>query len=602
MMREAYNERYSIFGFVLFLLGVIMYFTIVYHFVEPINFLNDPYKILVALLTSLMVITLSSVYLSYYQKEKVLGLGAALFLITVISLIYMLLVEINLAYITVIELLFLLSITLLSLSKTWIDVDEHLFNRVRSFGIATKSLSFNLAIIWIINKLITLSIVSKIFINQDTLLAVIFFVYIMGSVIESFGVGYRVSYISSLKSGLTSLFTSSFIVLIVSYILMGLNLVGPNWSFYHDKLLSLVLISLAISILAYILLPTIEHPVGRKTFFSIKKISTGEDEVLVARKNGELDLTDDVTLLIESNSVVAPLKNEEWSGAYVIGGGTYSINTKSGKISGSFDKLWIVWRENNFWNEMIEELALVPASHIDIVNLGFVNKTALLDFVTKEVKRIQELIKEKKKSATHIKLPFLEIYDGPDKEIVKIGPLVVYESDKETYVSVGPMKILQEKKGKKSPERLAQLYVGIRDPSRGEILVKIAGDSLSVTTNEVKIESSTDFLKVVKGDNVVKKEGLLISVALSSGLSIKAEKNSYAKLTKNGTVVKADIDGRIKIIRKDKIYKIVDKALAEKIIDKIYNTAEKILERMTRWEEVKEVKELISFLDKIIKD
>ncbi|MGQ4891883.1 MAG: hypothetical protein ACP6IP_05250 [Candidatus Njordarchaeia archaeon] len=559
---------------------------------------------------SLSMIIVSSVYFSIDTGEKIVHLGGFFFLISFLLMLYTRIIG-EVAHLELIgEIILLLSLAFLMFQSTVMSyAGIQLFNDYNRLGRSLKGLASVLALIWIIDKIIHLTIINIIFLNSDFLLINLMTAYIMGSTIESFGTAIETGgVLSGIKSALISAFTSSLIMVILSYIVMMLGLTSPAWNIYHNKLIYSMLILLVGAIIAYLIMPSFEVEKPWKKWEAVVKRSHGKTEerrIFVARKNGEIDLTDNVTILVDSGSIVVPFGTEEdANGVYIIGGGTYSVTTDVGKYTGSFDRLWLLWKETSLWSDIFDELKLTKAAHINVAQSGFISGEALLEFVNKEQGKILDKIsKKEKRETTYIKLPFIEIYDGPDKEFVKVGPFVVYESGGASFIKIGPWKMVDETESGKEKRVKAKVYLGVHDTVRGEILFTVSENRVDLTFDDTKIKVAPDLLKIVRGQNIFTKRGKSIKVVLSNGLVLSAEKGKHAKLVRNITVVKASIDGSVRVVKGGKaVYKIVDIDVAEKVINKIYETGERMIKRALQAESKDEVKDLISFLDKLVRD
>ena len=600
-------------GILLFTLGFAIYIyvsALILGFL-PVNVVvaqNDVYMLEVL---SLFLMLTSSIYLSIGTGEKIVHLGGFFFVISILVILYAKIVSGGPHLELVGEMLLLLSITFLMFQSTLMNyAGSQLLNDYNRFGKSLKGLASVLALVWIIDKIISLSLVNIAFLNADFLLINLMIIYILGSTVVSFGTAVEMGgTLSGVKSAVIGAFTSTLIMVILSYIVMLLGLTSATWSYYHSKLIYSMLILLVGAIIAYLIMPSFEMEKPWKKWEEIMgkpPIGSEGENVFVARKNGEIDLTDNVTILVDSGSIIVPLGNEEdqTNGIYIIGGGTYSVATDAGKYSGSFDKLWLLWKETNLWNEISEELKLARAAHINVAQSGFISEGALLEFVDKERERILNKISKKESTeTTYIRLPFIEIYDGPDKEFVKVGPFVVYESGGKSLIKIGPWKIVDESEEDVEKRYPAKAYLGVHDPVRGEIQFTISENHVSLSFGDTVMSVSSDSLKIVKGQNVFVKRGELVKVTLSNGLVISAEKNKRAKLVRNSTVVKASIDGTVKVVKGGRsVYKIIDVDVARKVIDKIYETGEKMIKSAIQAESKDEVKDLINYLDKLIKD
>ncbi len=572
------------------------------------------------LVISVISILGSSVYLSFDLKQKIANLGGVLFFVSFLMMIYSLAMSQSYELNIVSEMLFLLSLLLIIGQSNVVAPftgEEHINGE--SFGRVLKGSSLAFALIWILNKIVNLVIINVYFLNQDILLASVMGLYIIGSSIESFSLATSTGGIlSGIRSSFFSAFTASLMMVVLSYILMGVRFTSPTWQFYHGKLLYITLVLFIGSIILYLISPTLGKEYVRKSFskkFSKIEVVSDRHEIYVARRNGELDLTDNFTALVDSGSIIVPIKTEgdKINGLYILGGGTYKVITDVGKYSGGFDRLWMLWDNADLWGDIEKELKLTTAGQINIAQAGFLSGRALLDFVEKEIERIKYKMEKKKKSeVTHIKLPFIEIYEGPDKEMVKIGPLVVYESDKLEYVNIGPWRIVEERKTSLGSKRSARRYqkvkggpklkIGIHDTVRGEISITVGESGLELVTKSEAMKIAPGYLKVVRGEDVLTKSDDAISIKLSDGLILKAERGKFAKLVRNGNIVKVDSSGEIKVIKAGKVIKSYDPDLALRIIDRIYETGEKLLRKAMHFEGKEEITELVSYLDRLIKE
>ena len=606
-----------ILGYLMILVGLLFYFSLIgsilgYNIVG-FQGLIEYADLFTLTVLSIVVISLSTAFLSYEDHRKISSLGGFLFIVSALLYLVNYISGWNKQFQVLIDSLLLMGIVFIAVSAgirgLWFKAfygPKHIGateNLVYKMGTAFKAFSSALAIYWVIYKLLNSDLVSIVFGGGDYILITAFVGYIIGSALESYGGTSPISgAFSGIRSGLTSAFGTSLMLVILSYILMLLGLVSEQWYFLHEKLIYTTLVLFAGTVIAYLMLPGGEVDHFIKTLDRSKKINN----IFVARRNGELDFSDDFSVLVESGALVSKLEfdnDEKYKGAYILGYGVYNIKTPFGKLSGSFDKLWIISKED-YWTEIDDSLELSTAGYINLEDFGFLNREAFFDFLKNEEERIIRLISKVKKGATYIKFPFLEIYDGGDKEYVKIGPLTIAETDKSTYISIGPFKIVDEnvKALKKfSSKKDAKIVVGLNDKDKGELIIKVFDTHVELVSDKEKIDANQSEIKITGENSVATYSGDEIKV-VKGNLTLKAKKGEYAKLVSGSNIVSANLEGDIKIIRGGKVIKIKDKELAHKVIDKIYNTGIKLLEKRFEVEQRDEVSDLLEYLDKLIKD
>ncbi len=614
-MNVATKFKYKFVGYALMVLGLLTYFAVVLKMIKGeivpfINIVGENSFILVVV--SLILISVTVAFFPYGYYNKLSGLGGFLFLVSILLMVVNHLAKYNIELALLSESLMLLGIAFISVSaslrRTYYGsiIEPKEFKAIDTItsktGSGFKSLSSTLAIYWVINKLIAMAFVNMIFISEDYLLFTAFTSYIIGSALESYGATYPISgHFSGIKSGLASAFGSALVLVILSYILMWLNLVSSNWLVLHDRLVYTTFVLLAGTIIAYLMFPggELKHLIRSYTE------ERGTSEVInVSRKNGELDISDNLSIFVESGSLVSKFSLDEgdkkYEGVYITGYGVYTLKSTLGKINGSFDKVWLVWEKGDYWKEIVDTLGLTKAGYVNLEEFGFLSKEAYFDFLKSETKRISSLLGGLKKESTYIKLPFLEIYDGADKEYVKVGPLTIIETDKTSYISFGPFKIVDSSVKKLTKKKEPLMLVGVNDRDRGELIIKVYEDRVTIANKDEQLEVGDERLRVVKGSTVLSYSDDEVKVVLDN-LIIKAKKDEYAKLVSGKNVIKADKSGYVKIYRDGKVIKLNDRSIAMKVIDKIYTTGLSIIKNRFTYEQKDEISSLLSYLDKLIK-
>ncbi len=614
-MNAVSKFKYKFVGYAAMFIGLITYFAVILrmiggNIVPFIQFIGENSAVLVVI--SLILVSATVAFFPYEYYNKLSGFGGFLFLVSILLVVVNHIAKYNFELALLSESLMLIGIAFISVSASLRRIYYSSIIEPKGFkaidtimskiGSSFKSLSSTLAIFWVINKLLTMTFVNMIFISEDYLLFTAFTSYIIGSALESYGATYPISgHFSSIKSGLASAFGSTLVLVILSYILMWLNLVSSSWIVLHDRLVYTAFVLLAGTIIAYLMFPggELKHLIKS---YTEEKVAT--EMINVSRKNGELDVSDNLSIFVESGSLVSKFSLDEgdkkYEGVYITGYGVYTLKSALGKINGSFDKVWLIWEKGDYWKEIVETLGLTKAGYVNLEEFGFLSREAYFDFLKSETRRIGSLLGGLKKQSTYIKLPFLEVYDGADKEYVKVGPLTIIETDKTSYISFGPFKIVDSSVKKLTKKKEPLMLVGVNDRDRGELIIKVYEDRVAISNKNEQLEVGDERLRVVKGSTILSYSDDEVRVVLDN-LVIKAKKGEYAKLVSGKNVIKADSSGYVKIYRDGKVIKLNDKSIAVKIIDKIYTTGLKVIKNRFAFEQRDEISSLLSYLDKLIK-
>ncbi len=520
-------------------------------------------------------------------RKIVQYLSAVVLLTSIMSLISLrlgFLTSILSPYTELLIILFISGMTTL-LASQW-DHEKEIEAQIRGrqifIGKAVKSLATSLAILWFLLKLNLFSWVPPMFESVDGTLGVGLVLYIVGSGIESIN---AVSASSAVRGFFSGLAISSILILILSYILMIINLVSGDWNLYHSAFINLTLVSIVMAVIIHLVLP---HGVSPQ---KLGRVNAKKLKLRIMLRDESVNIGDRVTIMVPRETLVIPFTTGEFRGLYFRGPLRYEASVDFKNIAGRASEIVIVARKKGF-EEIFENSDELEREDFIYMGLDLNEVANSINTMLKEIGKEEE-------EKTIVEMPMLKIREGKDFDYVKVGPVVVYDSPEGSLVKVGPLKIVEG--GKISPPAMRYTYVVINDAERG--LIRIGGDrdSLWIRTRREFIEVSNRYkmLKTKGKKIVIRGEKKILKI---NGTTLILHGNRRAIIKKPDRKIVADtVTGTVIIESPGKGKKVIrdrDQALAT--IKRVNETISKVLETTVREPEISEVKDLISYLDRLL--
>ena len=520
-------------------------------------------------------------------RKIVQYLSAVVLLISIMSLILLrlgFLTSILSPYTELLTILFISGMTAL-LASQW-DHEKEIEAQIRGrqifIGKAVKSLATSLAILWFLLKLNLFSWVPPMFESVDGTLGVGLVLYIVGSGIESIN---AVSASSAVRGFFSGLAISSILILILSYILMIINLVSGDWNLYHSAFINLTLVSIVMAVIIHLVLP---HGVSPQ---KLGRVNAKKLKLRIMLRDESINIGDRVAIMVPRETLVIPFTTGEFRGLYFRGPLRYEASVDFKNITGRASEIVIVTRKKGF-EEIFENSDELGREDFIYMGLDLNEVANSINTMLKEIGKEEE-------EKTIVEMPMLKIREGKDFDYVKVGPVVVYDSPEGSLVKVGPLKIVEG--GKISPPAMRYTYVVINDAERG--LIRIGGDrdSLWIRTRREFIEVSNRYkmLKTKGKKIVIRGEKKILKI---NGTTLILHGNRRAIIKKPDRKIVADaVTGTVIIESPGKGKKVIrdrDQALAT--VKRVNETISKVLETTVREPEISEVKDLISYLDRLL--
>lgn len=463
------------------------------------------------------------------------------------------------------------------------EIEANFKGKQYFIGSVLKSYSVSLVLAWVLFKLSLfppnwLPIYLP---TIDSLLGYALLTYILGAAFESIEASSTLRVIGGFFHGLA---TSSIFALVISYVIQWLGLVR-EWQRYHEAIFNILIVSIIVSILMYVVMASGEN------FFYPYEIKKKKPKVRILYSDIDFYLHDKMKLTIKGESIFIPFRIEGYFGGYIQGNINYYIDAEIKKIRGKADEILILSKQK-IPNELYDRSEEIEREDFIFRNINM-NKLS---------ERISSLISEfrrDKKPLNVIRLPFIKIIEGEEFNYVKVGPITIYDiNEGGSYIKIGPIKIIDGDIN----NILSTTYLIIQDINRGTAKIVANRNKLTINISGEKIKLSKEYEEYsTKGKRItISDKGMTISI---DNTKIILEGDERAIIKKPDKKIIADrVTGTLIIITKKLGKKIIrDRDQVLKTIKRAKESANRILAETLKEPEIKEVKDLIKYLDELLK-
>lgn len=407
---------------------------------------------------------------------------------------------------------------------------------------------------WILIKLGIMSGILAIFGDADRLIMTSLILFIVGPAAKNFAEKLSLgSATAAIGSAVYAAFWYTLMAGIVAYILLALNLVGPNWNVFLLQIWKAFAV-LAVAMAFIMFLPKV-RPISVRSVPHKLAMASVRDEIYRILRTQSLILPGNVELIVKSDSYLMPLTlSGVPGGVFIFGEVSYNADLAGKKIRGEADKVCIVTDEDTY-RQIFSNLHLQLER--DIIYFGELSSSA---------KEALEILRNHfaRSGYSIVELPFIKVYSGEDMEYVKVGPITVMETKGGEYVKIGPIEF---REGRVDEFRLfKETLIGISDIDKGWVFISLRGDKVRVSWGGTSVSSSPGGLSVRRGKLFVASSPQEYKFVWGDTV-IKVERNA-AKVVTGSFVLKVN-PPFIKLVEGSRVARIVDNALANDIISEL---------------------------------
>jgi len=553
-----------------------------------LSFFNNIYLHAIILLILGLVGIIANIESKYRERiSYVLALLSVLlftvFLLTRLGIIYSPHIS---SYIGLLLTLFIASLacTISSQYSLEKEIEASFKGKQYFIGSVLKSYAVSLMLTWVLFKL-SLFPPNWLLIylpTIDSMLGYSLLTYVLGAAFESIEFSGASGFLGGFFRGLA---ISSIFALIVSYVIQWLGLVR-DWQFYHEAIFNISIVSIVVSILLYIAMPSKEN------YLYLHDLKRRKLKARILYRDVNVYLHDKMKLNIKRESVFVPFKVEGYFGGYIQGIIDYGVDAEIKKISGKADEILILTKQ-----KVLDELY---ESSEEIGREDFIFRDMDINELGERINSILSEIKESRKSSSLIKLPFVKIIESEEFDYVKAGPVTIYDfNEGGSYIKIGPIKIVDGDIN----NMLNITHVIIRDIDRGIVKIISSRNKLTINISGEKIKLGKEYEEyLAKGKKIkISNEKTIIHVDSTKIILEGDEKVIIRKPHKK--IIADGVTGTLTIITKESGKKVIrNREQAIKTIRRVKESANKILRETLREPEIEEVKDLIKYLDGLLRE